>query len=89
MISICDVIVSQKTYNGELKQHFFGQDNNFTCSLGTKIKFLGKYEENTVSVVRPLLYLQATMAGSTTTTTTCLEQVLFNRKQQIANWNCF
>ena len=44
MLSICDVIVSQKTYNGEQKQHFFGRDNNFTHSLCTKITSLWKYK---------------------------------------------
>ena len=36
MLSIRDVIVSQKPYNGEWKKHFFGRDNNFTCSLCAK-----------------------------------------------------
>ena len=27
MLSICDVIVSQKSFIGEWKEHFFGRDN--------------------------------------------------------------
>ena len=36
MLSICDVIVSQKRYNGEWKKHFFGRGKNFIRSLCTK-----------------------------------------------------
>ena len=39
VLSICDIIVSQKSSNGERKSHFFGWDNNFTRSLCAKKNF--------------------------------------------------
>ena len=36
-LHICDVIVCQKSHNGEWKYHFLGRDYNFTHSLCAKL----------------------------------------------------
>ena len=44
MISIYDVIVAQKSYNGEWKSHSLGRDYNFTHSLCAKLLLGENYD---------------------------------------------
>ena len=46
MLSICDVIVSQKLYNGECKLHFFGRGNTFLLALLSLRKITSLFAQN-------------------------------------------
>ena len=41
-LSVSDVVVSQKSSNGEGKEHFFWREYNFTCSLCTNVHLWAK-----------------------------------------------